>query len=161
MKQIYVLLVMASLLFVGCSSSYRTMQTPDDIQFGISADNEEYVNLSTEAMETGITTGTGLSEDLAVPSNPIYSHHFVRAFNIGSPYYGFGSPFYSPLPPFYSLQLFLLPLYGAYLILSPFSMGYTGFWGEFIWLQSLWDSGYYGYNPVVAGYYTGHSYYPL
>ncbi|HRP45714.1 MAG TPA: hypothetical protein PLU27_13170 [Ginsengibacter sp.] len=169
MKQIYVLLVMASLLFVGCSSSYRTMQTPDDVYYspGISADNEEYVNLSNRSDGDRYYDRNGdYLEDLEIRRairNPIYRPSISLGFNIGSPYYGFGSPFYSPFgSPFYSpFSYSYSPLYGAYYNpFSPFSMGYTGFLGNSFGYNPYGYAGYYGYNPVVAGYYTGHSYYP-
>lgn len=164
MKSFYILLAGLSIFLWSCSSSYRSVQTTDDVYYSPAVTNDngyarsddggDYVTVNEDENSYGYRND--VQEEWYIRRgirNPLYRNSISLSFGLGGyyPYYSYYDPFYSPF----------FPSYGYY--------GYGGLWNNpfyynYNWLNYSYGyghyypyGGYYSHNPYY-GYYNG--YYP-
>lgn len=169
MRLIYLLLLGAGLFLASCSSSYRSMQTTDDVYYSPSVQDDNYLAVYNED-ERG--SYNNYREDYEIRRgirNPIYRNSFSLGLSFGSPFlyspYSFNSfysPFYSPFnshygsfynsfySPFYSFGSFYSPFYGSYY--NPFyGPSYSMFYGGYPYFGNYYTSYYnYGHGTYIS-----------
>lgn len=142
MKRLYITMVSALTIFLfSCSSSYRSLQTTDDVYYSPDQNSNNYVGTQrTDDQENYIYPNSmplGLYPSMGLWGSP-YSSYLNFNLTFGNPYYSLFSPIYSPFN-----------LYGyGFNYMNPFAFGYG--------LNSFYSPFGYGY---YSGLYSPYSYY--
>lgn len=144
MKHKYSLLsIVSALILFGCSSSYRSMQTPDDVYYSPGVSDDGYVSVRSSNDADRYSSRNDAIEDMQIRrgiNNPLYRSSLSFGLGFGTPYsnFGYASPFFSPFsyysPAFGYSGLFSSPYYFGY--------GYNPYFGF-----------NYGYDKYIPGYY--------
>lgn len=170
MRLIYLLLLGAGFFLASCSSSYRSMQTTDDVYYSPSVQEENYLTVYNQDERD---VYNNYREDYEIRRgirNPVYRSSFSLGLSFGSPflyspysYSGFYSPFssmhygsmynsfYSPFySPFNSFSSYYSPFYGSYY--NPFyGPSYSMFYGGYPYFGNYYTSYYnYGHGSYVS-----------
>lgn len=168
MKLRYLLFLGIGFAFASCSSSYRGMQTTDDVYYSPTPEPSSYVTVTSQDDQDSYNYRNDVQEDWQIRrgiNDPRYRSSVTLNFGMGYPSY---SPFYSPFSsfgygygsPFSSFGYgygygspFSSYGYGYSPYYSPFGMGYGnyGYYNPY--------SHYGSYSPYYGnGYYSGNGY---
>ena len=163
MKLRYLLFLGIGFAFAGCSSSYRGMQTTDDVYYSPTPDPSSYVSVNSQDNEDSYSYRNDVQEDWQIRrgiNDPRYRSSISLNFGMGYPSY---SPFYSPFSSFgygYGSPFSAFGYgYGYSPYYSPFGMGgygnygYSGYYNPYYSNFGSYNS-YYGHG----GYYSGNNY---
>jgi hypothetical protein len=135
MKTKYLLLFLSIVVISGCSSAYRTTQTPDDVYFSPAPPPPvEYVNTASQQQPDNYASDIpDVGQDLAIRrgiNDPMYRSNPSLDFGFGyNPYDYYGSSLYSPYTPYYNPYTFTgVTFYGhgynSYNYYSPYYSNY-------------------------------------
>ncbi len=150
MKTLFTILIASfSIFLLSCSSSYRSMQTTDDVYYSPAQENDGYVSVQNSDDEDSYGYRNDSQEDWYIRQgirNPLYRSSL--SFNLS-----FGDPFYNPYNPFMTY-----PMFGM-----GYGFNYPGLWDPFAY-SPFYNPFYrykfgYSYFPYFGNPYGGHGYY--